>query len=76
MRGDGYFEEDTGLGKTFALSSHLTLKVGVEVFNVSNSVRFDAQSISAVIDNPSSFGNATSELTNPSLAQFYGCFEF
>jgi hypothetical protein len=76
LRGDGYFEEDTGLGKTFALSNHLSLKAGVEVFNVSNSVRFDAQSISAVIDNPSSFGNATSELTNPRLAQFYGRFEF
>ena len=76
MRGDGYFEEDTGLGKTLSLSSHLTLKAGVEVFKVSNSVRFDAHSISAVIDNPSSFGNTTSELTNPRLAQFYGRFEF
>jgi hypothetical protein len=48
----------------------------MEVFNVSNSVRFDAQSVSAVIDNSNSFGNATSELTNPRLAQFYGRLEF
>ena len=76
LRGDGYFEEDAGLGKTFALSERFKLKAGIEVFNVSNSVRFDAHSISANIDNPSSFGNATSELTNPRLAQFYGRFEF
>jgi hypothetical protein len=76
LRGDGYFEIDAGLGKSFALTNRLKVKLGVEVFNVSNSVRFDAQSISAVVDNPSSFGNATSELTNPRLAQFYGRFDF
>jgi hypothetical protein len=76
LRGDGYFEEDAGLGKTLPLSDRFKLKLGIEVFNVSNSVRFDAHSISAVIDNPNSFGNATSELTNPRLAQFYGRFEF
>jgi hypothetical protein len=76
LRGDGYFEIDAGLGKSFALTNRLKVKLGVEVFNVSNSVRFDAQSISAIVDNPSSFGNATSELTNPRLAQFYGRFDF
>jgi hypothetical protein len=76
LRGDGYFEEDAGLGKTFILSDRFKLKAGIEVFNVTNSVRFDAHSVSASIDNPSSFGNATATLTNPRLAQFYGRFEF
>jgi len=76
LRGDGYFEVDAGLGKSFTLTNRLKLKAGIEVFNVSNSVRFDPHSISAVIDSPTSFGNATSELTNPRLAQFYGRFDF
>ena len=76
LRGDGYFEQDAGIGKTFSVNDRFRVKVGMEVFNVSNSVRFDAQSVSAVIDNSNSFGNATSELTNPRLAQFYGRLEF
>ncbi len=45
LRGDGYFEIDAGLGKSFALTDRVKLKIGIEVFNVSNSVRFDAHSI-------------------------------
>ena len=76
LRGDGYFEDDAGLGKTFDLTERFHLKIGVEVFNVSNSVRFDSHSVSANISAPITFGNATSELTNPRLAQFYGRFQF
>jgi hypothetical protein len=76
LRGDGYFEQDAGLGKTFDFTERYKLKFGIEVFNVSNSVRFDPHSISANIDNETSFGFATAELTNPRLAQFYGRFEF
>jgi hypothetical protein len=76
LRGDGYFEQDAGLGKTFPVSDRLRIKAGVEVFNVTNSVRFDAHSVSARIDNPNGFGTATSALTNPRLAQFYGRIEF
>jgi hypothetical protein len=39
-------------------------------------VRFDAHSIGNNLANPGTFGNATSELTNPRLAQFYGRIEF
>ena len=76
MRGDGYFEDDAGLGKTFDVNQRIHLKFGIEVFNVSNSVRFDAHSISNNLANPGTFGNATSELTNPRLAQFYARIEF
>jgi hypothetical protein len=40
-----------------------------DMFNVTNSVRFDAQSISSTLDNPQSFGQATSLLTNYRPAQ-------
>lgn len=76
MRGDGFFEDDAGLAKTFAATERCKLKLGVELYNVSNSVRFDAHSISANLGSPATFGDATSELTNPRLAQFYGRFEF
>lgn len=76
LRGDGYFEQDAGLGKTFPISDRFKVKAGAEMFNVTNSVRFDAHSVSARIDNPNSFGNATSTFTNPRLVQFYGRFEF
>lgn len=76
LRGDGYFDWDAGLGKTFPLTERFRLKTGMEVFNVTNSVRFDVRSISARVDRPANFGNATSTLTNPRLAQFYARFEF
>jgi hypothetical protein len=76
LRGDGYFEEDAGLGKTFPLKASLQVKAGVELFNATNSVRFDAHSVSARIDNSNGFGTATTALTNPRLAQFYARFEF
>jgi len=46
------------------------------MFNMTNSVRFDPQSISATLDNPQSFGQATQELTNYRLAQFAARVEF
>ncbi|MEO6923195.1 MAG: hypothetical protein ABI142_05170, partial [Bryocella sp.] len=76
LRGDGYFQEDAGLGKTVPLNEHMRVKAGIELFNVTNSVRFDAKSISSRIDSPNNFGNATGALTNPRLAQFYARFEF
>lgn len=76
LRGDGYFSVDSGLGKTFNVTERFKLKAGVEVFNVTNSVRFDPHSINASIDSPKNFGNARTELTNPRLAQFYGRIEF
>ncbi|MBS1822984.1 MAG: carboxypeptidase regulatory-like domain-containing protein [Acidobacteria bacterium] len=76
LRGDGYFEQDAGLEKAFSASEHLKIKTGIELFNVTNSVRFDAKSISARIDSTNNFGNATSLLTNPRLAQFHARVEF
>jgi hypothetical protein len=76
LRGDGYFSWDTGLDKTFPLTERVSLQLRMEIFNTTNSVRFDSHSISATLDNPNNFGNASIELTNPRLAQFSGRIEF
>lgn len=76
MRGDGFFDWDEGVNKTFAVTEHAKLILRWDMFNVSNSVRFDPQSISATLDNPQSFGQATALLTNYRLAQFAARVEF
>jgi Carboxypeptidase regulatory-like domain len=76
LRGDGYFSWDAGLDKEFRITEHAKLQLRWEMFNITNSVRFDAQSISATLDNPQNFGQATVLLTNKRLAQFSGRIEF
>jgi hypothetical protein len=76
IRGDGYFGWDAGLGKSFSLVENKQLKIGMEIFNLTNSVRFDPRSISLSLDNPNSFGVANSTLTDYRRTQFYGRFEF
>jgi hypothetical protein len=76
LRGDGFFDWDEGVNKTFPITEHVKLIVRWDMFNITNSVRFDPQSISSTLDNPQSFGQATALLTNYRLAQFAGRIEF
>lgn len=76
MRGDGYYDWDAGLNKTFSLTERARLQVRWEMFNVTNSVRFDPHSINSRLDNPTNFGNATVPLTDQRKAQFAARFEF
>ena len=78
IRGDGYFGVDLGLTKRWAMpwSERQNLVFRWEVFNVTNSVRFDVQSIAPSIDNQGSFGNYTGLLTNPRVMQFALRYEF
>jgi hypothetical protein len=76
IRGDGYFGIDVGIGKSFAVTERTNLKIGMEVFNVTNSVRFDPKTISASLDNPNTFGIANGTLTDYRRAQLYGRVEF
>jgi carboxypeptidase family protein len=70
FRGDGYFSIDSGLSKVFRITERQDLKFSFEVFNVTNSVRFDPNSIA---NNPfgsaSSFGNYSALLTRPRVVQ-------
>ena len=49
FRGDGYFDIDTTLSKNWVLARYGTLKFDWEVFNVTNSNRFDTNSINAQV---------------------------
>ena len=70
FRGDGYFSIDSGLSKVFRLSERQDLKFAFEAFNVTNSVRFDPNSINNnPFGSPSSFGNYSSLLTRPRVVQ-------
>jgi hypothetical protein len=80
LRGDGPFSIDLGLGKRFTLFSikdhpH-TLQIRAEAFNVTNTVRFDPNSVDADKGNPATFGKYTATLGNPRVMQFSARYEF
>jgi len=82
IRGQGYFGIDMGLAKRWVMpwSEKHSLQFRWEVFNVTNSVRFDVQSsllsASLTLGSSSSFGNYTGLLTNPRIMQFALRYEF
>lgn len=79
LRGDGYFGVDLGLSKRWKMpwSERHSLQVRWEVFNITNSTRFDAQSSLNAIDTyGSQFGNDTRLYTNPRVMQFALRYEF
>jgi Carboxypeptidase regulatory-like domain/TonB dependent receptor len=62
-RGDGYFSIDTGISKTFPITEKHQVKFAWEVFNVTNTVRFDPASVSNnPYGNPGSYGRYTALL--------------
>jgi hypothetical protein len=72
FRGPGYFGIDSGLSKMWNLTESKTLKFSWEVFNVTNSVRFDAAGslIGQDLVNITGFGLFNSELSTPRVMQF------
>jgi hypothetical protein len=76
LRGDGFYSWDTGLDKTFSLAERARLQFRWEVFNVTNSVRFDPHTVSNSIDNEASFGFATGTLTDKRVMQVALRLEF
>jgi len=79
LRGQGFFGVDMGLSKRWQMpwSEHHSLQLRWEVFNITNSVRFDVQSIDGTIDSSgSSFGNYSRLSTNPRVMQFALRYEF
>ena len=77
LRGDGYFSTDLSLSKRWLITEKHSLQLRWEVFNVSNSVRFDVQSLNSSIDSfGSTFGQYTRLSTNPRVMQFALRYEF
>ncbi len=69
FRGDGYFDLDSGLNKSWKVGDIGNLKFGWEVYNVTNSVRFDPSTIGAVLTG-GNLGIANALLTLPRRMQF------
>ncbi|MCX6606788.1 MAG: carboxypeptidase-like regulatory domain-containing protein [Acidobacteria bacterium] len=78
IRGDGNFNLDLSLGKSFNMpwSENHKLQVRWEVFNVTNSTRFDPFFTSADLGSLGSFGKYTDTLTLPRVMQFGLRYDF
>jgi len=82
IRGNGFFTVDMGLAKRWTMpwSEKQGLQFRWEVFNLTNSVRFDVQSGlingSLGLGSGGSFGNYGGLLTNPRIMQFALRYEF
>jgi hypothetical protein len=74
FRGDGYFDIDSGLAKSWNIRESNLIRFEWEVYNVTNSVRFDPASITSSLTN--SIGVASSTLTIPRRMQFALRYEF
>ena len=74
VRGPGTFGIDTGLSKSWRTYESQSLKFSWEVFNVTNTPRFDVGSMSLAnntsLSSVTSFGNFTSTLSNPRVMEF------
>jgi len=75
FRGDGYFDIDTGINKSWALGEFGTLKFAWETYNVTNTVKFDPASIGGQLTS-GNLGIASSELTVPRRMQFALRYDF
>ncbi len=75
LRGDGYFDIDSGLSKVWQIREYGALKFGWEVYNVTNSVRFDPAFIGSGLTG-GNLGVAGSLLTVPRRMQFSLRFDF
>lgn len=75
LRGDGYFDIDSGLSKTWKLGEFGALKFAWEVYNTTNTVRFDPASIDGGLTS-GNLGIATNLLTQSRRMQFALRYEF
>jgi len=82
FRGDGYFEQDASLAKAWKLHESHTIRFAWEVFNVSNSSRFDTSAISALgglnntVTSGEGFGVYSHQLVQSRKQQFSLRYDF
>jgi hypothetical protein len=74
-RGDGYFDIDSGLSKSWKVAEAGTLKFAWEVYDVTNTVRFDPASIGTGLTS-GNLGVASGLLSSPRRMQFGLRFDF
>ncbi len=73
--GDGYLDLDSGLAKNWKLNEYGTLRFTWEVYNVTNTVRFDPFSIAPTLTQ-TNLGTASSELSQARRMQFSLRYDF
>jgi Carboxypeptidase regulatory-like domain len=78
FRGPGYFEIDPSLAKTWNVGEQKTIRFAWDVFNVTNSVRFDAAGslIGQSLVSLTGFGIFNTTLTQPRVMQYSLRFSF
>jgi hypothetical protein len=75
FRGDGYFDVDSGVDKSWGLGEYGTIKFAWETYNVTNTVKFDPASIGSGLTS-GNLGIASSLLTQPRRMQFSLRYDF
>ncbi|HEY1986442.1 MAG TPA: TonB-dependent receptor [Terracidiphilus sp.] len=72
FRGDGFFGIDSGLNKSWKVTEHASLNFGYEVFNLTNSVRFDVNPNTSLqsVWGSGDFGVYSATLTHARIQQF------
>jgi hypothetical protein len=75
LRGDGYFDVDSGVAKSWKMGEFGALKFAWETYNVTNTVRFDPASIGSGLTG-GNLGIATTLLTQPRRMQFSLRYDF
>ena len=70
LRGPGYFGVDMSLAKLWKIAESQSLRFSWDVFNVTNSVRFDVGSLSQYLLYQPSLGDFTQTLSKPRVMQF------
>jgi hypothetical protein len=78
LRGDGFFNIDTGLYKNFTMpwSEKQKLQFRWEAYNVTNTVKFDPVSANLNLTSTSGFGQLTAQLGNPRQMEFALRYQF
>ena len=74
LRGSGYLGLDSGIAKTWSITERQAPRFSWDVFNVTNTPRFDVGSMQFVGNNSvssgSTFGEYTATMTKPRVMQF------
>jgi len=72
FRGDGYFDIDSSLSKTWKLPERASLKFAAEVYNVGNNVRFDSspRNLDSTLPDTGTLGQYSGVLTTYRRMQF------
>jgi hypothetical protein len=78
LRGDGIFNIDTNLSKRFVMpyNEKHSVQFRWETFNLTNTAKFDVNSLSLDISTSGTFGKYSAMLTQPRIMQFGLRYEF